>query len=216
MSEKTGGRADSVEHAFRRAVADLLRGRPAAALAGLDRCLALDPGFAPAYSTRAGILVREGRYETAKRDIDRALALRPGHVGDLHNRAVVRTALEMYDGAIEDYEAVLAREPGSAGTRNNLAWVLATARDPRMRDGARAVAFASEAVRSDRQPAWLDTLAAAHAESGDFARAVAVEEEAWRRSDPPNERFRMRLELYRRRRTFAAWRARHDGARRKA
>ena len=153
-----------MERTFRRAMEDLLAGRLTGALESLERCLALDPGFAPAYSTRAGIHVREGRYEEARRDIDQALTLRPDHVGDLHNRAVVWTALERYDRAIEDYEAVLLREPGSAGTRNNLAWVLATARDPRLRDGPRAVACARDAVRSERQPAWLDTLAAAHAE----------------------------------------------------
>ena len=210
MSIDAEDRARAVGPSFRRAMADLLAGRLAAALTGLDRCLDLDPGFAPAYSTRAGIHVREGRYEAARRDIERALALRPGHVGDLHNRAVVRTALEMYDGAVEDYEAVLARDPGSVGTRNNLAWLLATAKDPRVRDGARAVTLALEVVRLDRQPAWLDTLAAAHAECGEFARAAAVEEEAWRRSMPPNERFRIRLECYRQDRTFAEWRAEHD------
>jgi Tfp pilus assembly protein PilF len=212
MSREAEGPAEAVRKAYRRAMTHLLAGRSTAALGSLARCLTLDPSFAPAFSTRAAIHVQHGRYEEARRDIERALALRPGHIGDLHNRAVVRTALELYDGAIQDYEAVLARDPGSAGTWNNLAWLLATARDPRVRNGVRALASAREAVRTDRQPAWLDTLAAAHAECGDFARAVAVEEEAWRRSIPPNERFRMRLELYRQGRTVAEWRAAHDGA----
>jgi len=206
----TADRAAPVEDAFRRAMADLLNGRLADAVTNLDRCLALDEGFAPAYSTRAGILVREGRYEEAMRDIARALTLRPGHVGDLHNRAVVWTALERYDRAIADYEAVLLREPESAGTWNNLAWVLATAKDSRVRDGARAVACARSALRSGREPAWLDTLAAAWAECGEFERAIAAEEEAWRSSTPRNERFRRRLEWYRQGRTIAGWRAEHD------
>jgi len=206
----------AVQREFRRAVTELLAGNLAVALTRLNECLALGRDFAPAYSTRAAIHVREGRYGEAMRDIDRALSLRPGNVGDIHNRAVVRTALEMYDGAIEDYEAVLVRDPGSVGTWNNLAWLLATAKDPRVRDGPRAVACAREAVQSDRLPAWLDTLAAAHAECGDFARAVAVEEEAWRGSNPPNERFRMRLEWYRQGRTCAEWRAEHDEVREQA
>ena len=207
------GRATAVERVFQRAMTDLLAGRLADALAGLAQCLTLDPDFAPAYSTRAGIHVREGSYEEARRDIEQALALRPDHITDLHNRAVVRTALDMYDGAIEDYETVLRREPASSGTLNNLAWVLATARDPRVRDGARAVVHAEQAVRLKRLPAWLDTLAAAHAECGDFAEAIALVEEAFLQSTPPNERFRRRLNLYRRGRTYAEWRAGDDEAR---
>jgi Flp pilus assembly protein TadD len=155
------------------------------------------PTFAPAWATRAGIRVREGRFMEANRDIVRAMELRPGNVGDTHNRAVIWTALGKYDRAVRDYEAVLREDPGSAGTRNNLAWLLATARDPRVRDGPRALTYAREALASRRQPAWLDTLAAAHAECGDFGRAIAAEEEALRLSDPPNERFRRRLGGYR-------------------
>ncbi len=207
-------RTSEAEVAFRTAVAALLEGRSSASLDSLERCLVLDPGFAPAYSTRAGIHLREGRFEEALQDIRRALEIRPGNVVDLHNRAVVWTALERYDRAIEDYEAVLIRDPGSAGTLSNLAWVLATARDSRIRDGPRALAYAREAVRAGDPPAWLDTLAAAFAECGDFANAVTTEEEAYRRSSPPNERFRRRLELYRQGRTYAEWRATHDDSRR--
>jgi len=200
-----GSNADCLEEAegaFRRAVADLMAGRLPSALENLETCLDRDPGFAPAHSIRAAVHLRLGRFEEARRDIDRALELRPGNVGDLHNRAVVWTALERYDRAIEDYEAVLRIDPGSAGTRNNLAWVLATAKDPRVRDGPRALAYAREAVRCEDHPAWLDTLAAAYAECGDFASAVATEEEAYRRSQPPIELFRRRLESYRAGRTF--------------
>ncbi len=211
-TDKDEGRAAAVERVFGLAMTDLLAGRLQAALKSLAQCLTLDPKFAPAYSTRAGIHVREGRPEEARRDIEKALVLRPDHVTDLHNRAVVRTALEMYDGAIEDYESVLRREPNSSGTLNNLAWLLATAKDPRVRDGARAVVNAEQAVRLKRLPAWLDTLAAAHAECGDFARATALVEEAFLRSNPPNERFRRRLELYRQGRTYAQWRAADDQA----
>jgi len=177
---------------FDGAMRDLLDGRPAEALLKLERCIALDGSFAPAFSTRAGIHVRDGNYAEALRDIDRALGLRPGHLGDLHNRAVVRTALERYAEAIEDYEAVLLEDPRSAGTWNNLAWLLATARDPAVRDGPRAVACADAAIRLARQPAWFDTLAAAWAECGDYARAVAAEEEAVRLSGPPSVGFRRR------------------------
>jgi len=206
MAVTSPGRAGVVLHRFDQAVKHLLAGETKFGIEKLRTCLALDPDFAPAWSTRAGVRVREGQYEDALQDINRALAIRPGHIGDLHNRGVVWTALGRYDLAVADYEAVLLLEPGSAGTLNNLAWVLATARDPAVRDGPRALKHALRAVQSSDVPAWLDTLAAAHAECGDFDRAVAVEEEAYRQSRPPNRRFERRLELYRSGQTHASWR----------
>ncbi|MEN8151771.1 MAG: tetratricopeptide repeat protein [Planctomycetota bacterium] len=192
---------EELETTFGNAMTELLAGRTAESLESLGRCLALDPRFAPAWSVRAGIHVREGRHEEAERDIEQALTLRPDHPGDLHNRAVVRTALGRYDQAIRDYEAVLRRDPESGGTWSNLAWVLATAPDPRVRDGKRAVRCARRALRQARTPAWLDTLAAALAETGDFERAIAVQEEACDASDLTNTRFHRRLDGYRHGRT---------------
>jgi Tfp pilus assembly protein PilF len=199
------------EAAFRSAVADLIAGRLSSALENLERCLACDPDFAPAHSIRAAVHLRQGLLEEALQDINRALELRPEETGDLHNRAVIWTALERYEHAIEDYEAVLRIDPGSAGTLNNLAWVLVTAKNPRVRDGPRALAYALEAVRRGDTPAWLDTLAAAYAECRDFASAVSCEEEAYRRSRPPNEVFRSRLSAYRKGRTFTEWREANAG-----
>jgi tetratricopeptide (TPR) repeat protein len=197
---------DQAGNHYERAMANLFANRVRRALADLTRCLVLDPDFAPAYSARAGIYVRAGRYQTALADINKALRIRPDYLGDLHNRAVVLTALEQYGAAIRDYQAVIARDPHSAGSYNNLAWLLVTAKDPAVRDGEKALTYAKEALKSGDNPAWLGTLAAAFAECGDFPRAVAVAKEAYRQSNPPNERFRKRIEIYRRNQTLAAWR----------
>jgi hypothetical protein len=64
---------------------------------------------------------------------------------------------------------------------NALAWSLATARDPNARFGPAAVFLADEAVRTCgplEKPLYLDTLAAACAETGDFEKAVATEKES--------------------------------------
>ena len=176
---------------------DFFGGRMDKALSCLSRCLAADPAQAAAYSLRAGVNHRLGRHAEALEDITRALELRPGHLGDLHNRGVVLTALGREAEAIRDYESVLARDPSSAGTLNNLAWILATARDPALRDCKRALSLAERAVAANRSGAWLDTLATAAAECGDFQRAVALEKEAYERSSPPNPAFARRLEHFR-------------------
>jgi len=70
--------------------------------------------------------------------------------------------------------------PESASTLNNLAWALATSPDPAARSGTRAVQWARRAlaVRGADDPAFLDTLAAAYAEAGDFPEAIRIEERA--------------------------------------
>jgi tetratricopeptide (TPR) repeat protein len=171
----------------------------------LDRCLSLDPDHARAYSARAGLNHWLGREPQALEDISKALALRPDHIGDLHNRAVVLASLGRQAEAILEYESVLIRDPSSAGTLNNLAWLLATARDPALRDCRKAIDYSRRAVAAIRSAAWLDTLATAHAECGDFESAVKIETEALNLSQPPNPAYKKRLELYRRGISYTSW-----------
>jgi arylsulfatase A-like enzyme len=70
--------------------------------------------------------------------------------------------------------------PESVSLHNDLAWALATLPDPALRDGPRAVRNAQTALDllGQRDPSVLDTLAAAHAETGNFGEANRVIEEA--------------------------------------
>jgi hypothetical protein len=71
-------------------------------------------------------------------------------------------------------------ESGDPEALNNLAWFLATSTDSSLRDGRRAVGFAEQAVAKTERKDWsfLDTLAAAYAEAGDFAKAINAQNEA--------------------------------------
>ncbi len=70
--------------------------------------------------------------------------------------------------------------PDSAATLNNLAWALATSPDAAARDGVRAIEVAERALEAlgRNEPAYLDTLAAAYAEAGDYEQATRTEERA--------------------------------------
>jgi TPR repeat protein len=61
---------------------------------------------------------------------------------------------------------------------NDYAWLLATSEHAELRDGARAVSLARRAVARDRNASFLDTLAAAYAEVGQFEQAIALQQEA--------------------------------------
>jgi TPR repeat protein len=78
--------------------------------------------------------------------------------------------------AVELYARHLEAEPVRAG--NMIAWIRATHPDPSLRDGEEAVRLALRVVELAPGPDYLDTLAAAHAERGDFDEAVRVQSEA--------------------------------------
>jgi tetratricopeptide (TPR) repeat protein len=103
-----------------------------------------------------------------------AVAVKPGSpIAHNYVGVALRNRNLMAEAAAE-FEAAIALDPDYAGANNNLAWVLATARDPRQRDGRRAVELATRACEGSKWTigTFIDTLAAAHAEVGEFDKAV--------------------------------------------
>lgn len=72
----------------------------------------------------------------------------------------------------------LSQWPDEALTCNSMAWFLATSNDPSYRDGSLAVQLAQKASSQLKNAFTVGTLAAAYAETGDYAKAVSTQEEA--------------------------------------
>src|SRR5207248_9554181 len=70
--------------------------------------------------------------------------------------------------------------PGHMNAEVNLAWILATAPDASMRDGAKAVSLAEDVARraGHANAIVLRTLAAAYAETDRFSEAIETAEQA--------------------------------------
>jgi tetratricopeptide (TPR) repeat protein len=82
--------------------------------------------------------------------------------------------------AIADFERALALKKDDESLLNNYAWVLATSPDEKLRDGPRALKFATKAAEATKfeTPHVLSTLAAAYAETGDYENAAKWSQKA--------------------------------------
>ncbi len=86
-----------------------------------------------------------------------------------------------YAEAIRLLERLMEEFPNEFPVLNNLAWLYATAGDPAIRDGGRAVELAQEALllQPNNFHVW-NTLSEGHYVSGDYDRAVRAAQEAVR------------------------------------
>jgi protein O-mannosyl-transferase len=156
------------------------KGRSDEAMLHYDEAIRLQPNYGDAYYNRGAVLFAKGRTNEAIADWEKDLEMHPNDADahtSLGNALLQKGALRE---AIAHYVTALDLAPEDPHSRNNLAWVLATASDSSIRDGAKAVGFAQEAVQlsGGREPLFLRTLAAAYAESGRFSEAIAVAQQA--------------------------------------
>ncbi|MEV6596627.1 tetratricopeptide repeat protein [Actinoplanes sp. NPDC051346] len=103
----------------------LRHGDPAGALADLDRSLAAEDAFAPAWVNRGIALADLGRADEARAAFDRGLALDAELVPGWRCRAILRARQGDQDGAIEDYARVTVLRPGDHGAHRELGDALA-------------------------------------------------------------------------------------------
>jgi tetratricopeptide (TPR) repeat protein len=146
----------------------------------LQEAVRLRPDYADAYFNLGSVLFQQGRIDQAIAQWQKALAIRPTDAEAHRSLASALRKEGKLKEAIAEYEQALNVVPEDSVALNNLAWILATSSDASMRDGARAVTLAVKAVQASggRDPNFIRTLAAARAEAGQFAEAVATAETA--------------------------------------
>jgi protein O-mannosyl-transferase len=156
------------------------KGQSDEAMLHYDRAITLEPNYADAYYNRGNVFFAKGRIEEAIIDWEKTLQLQPNdaEVYTCLGNALLRQG--SLKEAIAHYEMAVTLGPQDPHSRNNLGWILATSSDPGVRDGAKAVDFAQQAVAlsGGREPQFLRTLAAAYAESGRFSDAIAAAQQA--------------------------------------
>jgi len=139
-------------------------------------------------------------FDRALTDLDEAIGLAPGEAVAYNNRGAVFLKQGDYARALTDLQTAIGLNPKHPNAFKNLAWLQATCPDASFRDGGQAVANATRAMELAGSPgrAWLDILAAAHAEAGQFDEAVRCQEEHLAASPAAaRDDHEARLKLYR-------------------
>jgi protein O-mannosyl-transferase len=163
----------------------LEKGRPDEAVDEFQKALEIDPKYGKAHNNLGSILAQRGQLDQAIGHFEKALAFTPGDAMTHNNLGSAYLQKRRVDDAIAQYRQALAIEPNSVMIRRNLgrvAWVLAASPDDSLRNGARAVEVAQEALQQSggNDPVGLEILAAAYAETGKYADAMATAEQAQR------------------------------------
>jgi Tfp pilus assembly protein PilF len=143
------------------------------------KAVSINPRDPSAHYRLGNLLLRQGKYDLAVASLEDSLRIDPHFQPSRFALARAYQTRGDARNAVREYRKALAGRPDWPEVQNNLAWILATHPDASVRNATDAVRLASLASGGshDRDPALLDTLAAAYAEAGDFeaARNTALE-----------------------------------------
>jgi tetratricopeptide (TPR) repeat protein len=168
----------------------------------------LDPLAITAYHNRGRAWFEKKEAAKAIVDYNVVIRLDPQNGSAFHNRARAWKALKSYSRALADLGEAVRNDPEQPAVYDERAGIWATCPDAPYRDGRQALEAATKAceLTSWKNAAFLATLAAAHAEVGDFDAAVKWQARAnaldSRAEDPSLGK--IRLELYRQKKPYRA------------
>ncbi len=179
------------------------------AIAAYRAALELNPAYTIAEHNLALALARAGRHREALEHYEVVRRREPGSSRVLLEMLESQRACGDAAGFVKTLRRLHELTPEDRAITNNLAWYLATLPGLDQRDRQEALALAERNVADQDDPPAdrLDTLAAAAAATGDFARAVEVLERAIAAAQQQGDQqavreYRARLELYESRRAY--------------
>jgi tetratricopeptide (TPR) repeat protein len=181
---------------------------PHLAIEFYEQALARNPRIYWLWVDLGNAHLKRGRIAEAVYAYERAVALEPKTAVAHLNLSRLRMRTGDFVGAIAAAEQAVAAQPSDPVGQKQLAWILATADDEKVRNGRQAIAILSklpqDPQRIDIQ--YLEVLSAAHAEAGQFDRAVTTAETALAEARRIRSRrigeFQERVQLYRSQQPF--------------
>jgi tetratricopeptide (TPR) repeat protein len=158
----------------------LRQGKPEQAAGHLGEVLRAQPRLAEAHNLLGLALGRQGRWAEAASRHRQANELAPREARYRADLAYTLTRLGEKDAARAEYRAASELDRDWPVRANAEAWTLATGDAPGLRDGAEALRLARQVCEAQEpsRAEYLDTLAAALAETGQFDEAAATARKA--------------------------------------
>ncbi len=157
---QTSGTAQEVELHFREAIR-------------------LNPDHGEAHFNFAVFLLKQGKAEALPQFLE-VIRLDPANEQAHFQSGILLAGRKQLPASIEHLRTAARLKPGWPAPLNFLARILAASNDPQIRNGKEAVQLAGRACELVRyeNPVYLDTLAAALAEAGQFAEAIQASEQS--------------------------------------
>jgi tetratricopeptide (TPR) repeat protein len=137
--------------------------------------LALDPALVAARLDLASALDRLGRHQEATELFRQVIEVDPRNIRARRGEAEALISMGRWQEACQLLEEGWRAVPESVELLHALARLLATADDPAVRNGERALDLAQRTLRAGTTPSRLETLAMASAEAGLFEDAVMLQ-----------------------------------------
>jgi tetratricopeptide (TPR) repeat protein len=162
-------------------------------------------GLKDALLTRADALLHCGELTKSASDVALVLQKSPGDFHARVIRALIATEKQQFREAMEELHDVIVQQPDYLPALQNYAVLLTGAHDDSLRNGARALEVAEKLASQMGRQHWipLSAQAAAHAELGDFQKAVELAAQSLEAAPEDQKAGRTRrLEQFRQRRPF--------------
>lgn len=189
------GYAHAQKHEFDRAISDF------------SEALKLEPRNSRLHGFRGNAYVAQGDWAKATADFDEAIRLGPTDAASWGQRGYGYAMQGQWTNAAADFDHAITLDPNDPESLNEMAWLRATCPDASLRNGDEAVRLSTKACNLAGWKTWnfVDTVAAAYAESGDFDKAVQYQSQAVAAEpavNPEHAAMQQRLELYRRHKPY--------------
>jgi tetratricopeptide (TPR) repeat protein len=157
-----------------------LEGKLEEARTNFLEALRCKPDYAEAHTKLGNVLALEGRTGEALEHLRAAVRIQPDYDEGQYYLGAALAKRRQFREAAACLRAAIKANPGYASALNDLGWLLATCSDAQVRNVPEAIGYARRACKltGNTDPMYLDTLAVAESEAGQFTEASALTEKA--------------------------------------